>query len=109
MLVSMTVITTFAPYLFMFAALIRFQSEPAEPQVLRIFGGKPVATFIGVLGFLATGVVIVCSAIPDASEPHKALAVAKTIALSAVLFGSGGVLYWFRKRRVLKPGPATAR
>lgn len=99
MLVSMTVITTFVPYLFMFAALIQLQSEPAEPRVLRIYGGKPVATFIGVLGFGATSLVIVASAIPDASEHHKALAVAKTILLSAVLFGGGAVLYWVGKLR----------
>jgi amino acid transporter len=102
MLVSMTVITTFVPYLFMFAALIQLQSEPADPQVLRICGGKPVATFIGVLGFGATSLVILASAIPDASEPHKALAVAKTILLSAVLFGGGAVLYWVGKLRGTK-------
>jgi amino acid transporter len=99
MLVSMTVITTFIPYLFMFAALVRLQGEPAEPQVIRILGGKPVATFIGILGFVATTIVIVASAIPDASEPHKAFAVAKTVLLSAVLFGGGAVLYWVGKVR----------
>ena len=41
-LVSMTVIANFLPYLFMFAALIRLQGEPAEPGVVRIPGGKPV-------------------------------------------------------------------
>ena len=97
MLVSMTVITTFVPYLFMFAALVRFQSEPAEPHVLRISGGKPVATFIGIVGFTATTLVIVCSAIPDASEPHKALAVGKTVGLSIVLFGGGAVLHQIGK------------
>ena len=106
MLVSMTVITTFVPYLFMFAALVRLQAEPAEPQVLRIYGGKPAATFIGILGFVATTMVIVASAIPDASEPHKALAVAKTILLSAVLFGGGAVLYWVGRRRGAEPNIA---
>ncbi len=109
MLVSMTVITTFAPYLFMFAALIRLQDEPAEPQVLRIYGGKPAATLIGVLGFVATCLVIVASAIPDAGEPHKALAVAKTLLLSAVLLGSGAVLYWVENRKSSQSTIALAR
>ena len=108
LLVSMTVITTFAPYLYMFAALFRLQDEPAEPHVVRIMGGKPVATAIAVLGFVSTSLVIVGSAIPDANEPHKALALAKTIGLSAILLGSGAVLYWFGKRRATVSHSATA-
>jgi len=98
-LVSMTVIATFFPYLFMFAALIRFQAEPVEPGVIRIPGGKPAATAVGILGFVATAVVIVASAIPDASEPNKVLAVVKVIVLSIVLVGGGTALYWVGKRR----------
>jgi hypothetical protein len=97
----MTVITTFAPYLYMFAALVRLQNVPAQPRVIRIIGGKPVATAIAALGFVSTTLVIVGSAIPDVNEPHKVLAVAKTIGLSAVLLGSGAVLYWLGKRRAI--------
>ncbi len=99
LLVSMTIITTFLPYLFMFAALIRLQREPVEPEVVRIPGGKPVAIGVGVLGFVATIAVIIGSAIPDPTEPNKALAVAKTLALSAALVGGGCLLYWWGKHR----------
>ncbi len=99
-LISTTVIATFIPYLFMFAALIRLQREPVEPGVVRIPGGKPVATGIAILGFTATVLVILGSVIPGASEPNKALAVVKVVALSAVLVGVGGGLYWVRKRRM---------
>ena len=51
LLVSMTIITTFMPYLFMFAALIRLQREPVEPGVVCIPGGKPVAIGIASSGF----------------------------------------------------------
>jgi amino acid transporter len=99
-LVSMTIITNFVPYLFMFAALIRLQREPVEPGVIRVPGGKSVAIALALLGTLTTTAVIIGSVIPDASEPNKALAVGKIIVLSVVLLGGGMALYWARKGRV---------
>jgi glutamate:GABA antiporter len=98
-LIDTTVIATFLPYLFMFAALIRLQDEPVEPGVVRIPGGKPVAIALAIVGFTATVLVIVGSVIPDASEPNKALAVVKVVLLSAALVLGGAVLYWVGKRR----------
>jgi glutamate:GABA antiporter len=97
-LVSMTIITNFIPYLFMFAALIRLQREPVEQGVIRVPGGEPVAITLACVGMLATTAVIVGSVIPDASEPNKALAVVKIIVLSAVLLGGGMALYWLGGR-----------
>jgi amino acid transporter len=99
-LVSMTIITNFVPYLFMFAALIKLQGEPVEPGVVRVPGGKPAAILLAIVGMLTTTAVIVASIIPDASEPNKALAVGKIVALSAVLLGGGIVLYSFGRRRL---------
>src|SRR5271165_3560438 len=98
-LVSMTIITNFVPYLFMFAALIRLQDEPVEHGVICVPGGKPVAIALACAGMLATTAVIVGSVIPDANEPNKALAVGKIIVLSVVLLGGGVVLYWVGRRR----------
>lgn len=98
-LVSTYIIATFLPYLFMFAALIRLQAEPAEPGVVRIPGGKPVAIAVGVLGFAATVLVVIGSVIPDASEPNKGLAVVKVVLGTGVLVLAGAALYWLGKRR----------
>ena len=57
-LVSMTIITNFVPYLFMFAAMIRLQREPVEPGVVRVPGGKPVAIALATVGFVTTCAVI---------------------------------------------------
>ena len=70
-LVSTYVIATFLPYLFMFAALIRLQREPTDAGVVRIPGGKPVATAVGVLGFIATVLVVIGSVIPDAKRAQQ--------------------------------------
>ena len=98
-LVSMTIITNFIPYLFMFAAMIRLQREPAEPGVIRVPGGRAVAITIAIVGMLTTTSVIIGSVIPDPGEPNKVLAVVKIVALSAVLLGGGMALYWTGRRR----------
>ncbi|MGB7553230.1 MAG: APC family permease [Candidatus Korobacteraceae bacterium] len=98
-LVSMTIITNFIPYLFMFAAMIRLQREPVESGVVRVPGGRPVAIALATVGFVTTCAVILGSMVPDASEPHKALAVGKIIVLTAVLVGGGGLLYFIGRRR----------
>lgn len=100
-LISTTVIATFLPYLFMFAALIRLQDEPADPGVARVPGGKPAAIAIGILGFVATVLVVIGSVIPDASEPNKVLAVVKVLLLSVALVLGGAALYWVGKRRTV--------
>jgi glutamate:GABA antiporter len=98
-LVSMTIITNFVPYLFMFAAMVRLQREPTEAGVIRVPGGKPVAIALAVIGMLTTTAVIIGSVIPDASEPNKAFAVGKIVALSVVLLGGGVLLYRLGRRR----------
>src|SRR6201984_3010709 len=55
-LVSMGVITYFMPYLYLFAAMIRLQREPAGPEVIRVPGGKVMAKLVAMLGFVTTAV-----------------------------------------------------
>jgi amino acid transporter len=92
-LVTMTIITNFGPYLFMFAAMIRLQREPVEPGVVTVPGGKPVAVALAVVAFVTTSLVIVASVFPDPGEPHKALAVAKVVFFSVLLIGGGMLLF----------------
>jgi hypothetical protein len=101
----MSIITNFIPYLFMFAALIRLQREPAEPGVVTIPGGRPVAIMLAVVAMTATCAVIVGSTIPDASEPHKVLAGVKVVLLNVLLIGGGVLLYALGRRRVLHTQP----
>ncbi len=102
-LVSMTIITSFVPYLFMFAATIRLQREPVEAGVVRVPGGKPVAIVLATVGFVTTCAVILGSMVPDASEPNKLLAVGKILLLTALLLGGGILLYCSRRKGALHP------
>jgi amino acid transporter len=98
----MGIITYFIPYLFVFASLIRLQREPAAPETMRIPGGRPAAIALGALGFTTTLVTIVFSVIPAADEPHKLLAVAKIVGLTALLLAVGVLLFAFGKSRAAK-------
>ena len=98
-LVTMTIITNFVPYLFMFAAMIRLQREPVETGVVRVPGGKPVAIGLALVGLVTTCAVIIASVVPDPNEPNKVLAVAKVVFFSVLLIGGGVVLYAVGRRR----------
>jgi amino acid transporter len=103
-LVSMGIISYFIPYLFVFAALIRFQREPAGPGVIRVPGGRPVAIFLGVVGFTTTLITIAFSLVPAEDEPHKLFAVAKIVVLTALLLAMGSFVFRWGKRRAEREG-----
>ncbi len=92
-LVSMAVLVTFLPFLFIFASIIRLQREPAGPEVRRVPGGKPVAIAFGVLGMISTLVTIGLSAIPSDDDPNKPLAVLKVVGSAAVVVALGIGVY----------------
>jgi len=65
----MSIITYFVPYLFLFAAMIKLQAEPAAPDVIRVPGGKPVALLAaGYIVFRLQGRLPVTPEQPAASE-----------------------------------------
>jgi amino acid transporter len=99
-LVSMGIISYFLPYLFLFAAMIRLQSQPAGPEVRRVPGGKPVAIALGSLGLASTAMTIVLSAIPAGDEPDKAMSATKVIGGTAVLVGAGVLVFLLETRRI---------
>jgi amino acid transporter len=98
-LVSMGIIAYFIPFLFMFAAMIVVQREPAGPEVMRVPGGRPVAIALAALGFVVTAISIVLACVPAAEELNKTLAVVKVVGSSVVLVGIGVVVYLLGRRR----------
>jgi amino acid transporter len=98
-LVSVGVLSYFLPFLFLFTAMIRVQSEPAGPEVMRVPGGKPAAVVLAIFGLLTTIISSVLACIPPADEPQKLLAVGKIIGSSAMMVGVGAVVYWIGRSR----------
>jgi glutamate:GABA antiporter len=97
-LVSMGIIAYFIPFLFMFAAMIKLQREPAGPDVMRVPGGPAVARAVAALGFLTTAVSIVLACVPPDDEPRKILAVVKVVGSSLVLVAVGAGVYLAGRR-----------
>jgi amino acid transporter len=100
-LVSMSIISYFIPYLFMFAAMIRLQREPAGPEVIRVPGGSPVAIGLAGLGLATTVVSIMLALIPADDDPNKLLAVSKTAGLTLLLVAAGALVYRLGRHRVI--------
>jgi amino acid transporter len=98
-LVSMGIIAYFIPFLFMFAAMIRLQREPAGPGVIRVPGGRRVAVALAALGFATTTISIVLASVPADEEPNKPLAVAKVIGSSLLIVSIGVAVYQSGRRR----------
>jgi len=98
-LVSMGVITYFIPYLYLFASMIKLQSQPAGKEVIRVPGGKRVAYALAILGFTTTLFTIALSVLPPPDEPNRPLAVLKIVGGCGALVLIGVGLYWAGKRR----------
>jgi len=98
-LVSISIICAFVPYLFVFASMFKIQDEAAPVGCFRVPGGKIVARFVAGVGFCTTLVTIGVSLIPSPDEVNKALAIVKIVGLSVVTMGIGWVLFMLGKRR----------
>ncbi len=98
-LVSMSVITYFIPYVFLFLATLRLQREPAGPEVLRLPGGRWTAIVLASIGLFSTIVTIGLSIVPEDDEPNKPLAILKVVGMTVVLIAAGMGTYAWGKRQ----------
>ncbi len=92
-LVSMTFLVTFLPFVFVFSAAIKLSSTPPGPDGWRVPGGRPALVALASVGLLTTLASIVLSAIPAPDEPKKALAMLKVVGGTFVLVAAGVVAY----------------
>jgi amino acid transporter len=106
-MVSVAVILYFIPYMLMFAAAIRLQSQPVPQGAFRVWGGRPVATLLAAVGFTTTAVSCVLSLIPDPSDPNPMLSFTKVAGLTTVTVAIGVVLYIMGVARARRAALAT--
>jgi amino acid transporter len=97
-LVSMSVITMFIPYLLLFAALIRLARRGVLTR-LPLPGGAPVAIALAAIGFLSTALTIVLSTIPAPDDANPPLAVAKVLLSTAAIVVTGLAVFAVGRRR----------
>jgi len=105
-LVSLGVIVNFIPYMYLFAAMIKLQRDPAGPDVIRVPGGSTVAKLVATVGLVTTGLTIVVSLIPQPDEPNKPLALLKIVGGTGALVLLGVCIYVVGKRRAVRENMA---
>jgi glutamate:GABA antiporter len=100
LLVSMSLIAYFIPYLFVFASMIRLQSRPYPPGALRLPGGKRLAIPLACVGFFSTTGAIILAAFPAEDERNPATALFKIIAMTLVVLLAGMAVYLRGQRSI---------
>ncbi|HEV2363730.1 MAG TPA: APC family permease [Caulobacteraceae bacterium] len=107
-LVAMTVLSYELPFIVLFAVLIKTQNRPAAAGEWTIPGGPGAARLVGWIGLAATLTAIACTLVPSPDAADKAAAVAKLVFATAVLIGSGWVVWALGQRRArVRPAPET--
>ena len=98
-LVSSTVLITMLPFLFLFAAAIKLDAEPAPAGAVPIPGGRATIAVAGTIGFVTTLAAAVLALFPADDDPNKLLSVLKVLALTALMVGAGIAVYAAGRRR----------
>ena len=101
-MISMTFLVTFIPFLFTFAATIKLATEPPPAGGWRV--RRRVLVPLAIVGFLTTACSIVLAALPAPGEPEKALAAAKVVGGTFVILGAGVVVYVLGRRKAPASG-----
>jgi glutamate:GABA antiporter len=102
MLIDMTVILSFLPLLYMFAALptLRRRAAGKDVNVTLIPGGQFACWLVGGTGFLMTLLALLLAMVPPAGSASRTLFAIKVIGGCATLIAVGLVFYARRRRWV---------
>jgi amino acid transporter len=101
-LIDMTVILTFVPLLYMFAALpiLRRRAPRGLPGVTLIPGGSFACWLVGGAGFSVTLLAVLFAMVPPAASASRTLFAIKVVGGSATLI-LAGLAFYFRGRRLV--------
>jgi amino acid transporter len=102
LLIKLSTITYFIPYLYLFIAFMILQRHPRREGTLRAPGGRPGAYAAGMMGFAVTAGSILLACLPERDEQNPAAfygAIAGTVGANILV---GLLLYWSGRRRRLR-------
>jgi amino acid transporter len=104
MLIDMTLILSFLPLLYMFAALpvLRRRAADEHANITLIPGGPFACWLVGGTGFLVTLLALVVAMVPPADSTSRILFAIKVIGGCATLIAAGLVFYCRGRRRVAR-------
>jgi glutamate:GABA antiporter len=100
-LVNLTILVYFVPYLYLFPALVRLRPPAGaaeDPAVVRVPGGAVGLWTAATVGFLATAISVGLVFLPPEGTTNILNYEANLIGQAAVVIGAGYVLYRFVRR-----------
>lgn len=99
-LLDMSIILYFIPFLYMFAALVwHVHHRTGGDGIITTFQRRPAVVWIvSGLGFGMTLVSTILAAVPTREVENEGLFVAKVVGGAALLIGAGLVVYYMRRR-----------
>jgi amino acid transporter len=102
-LVNLTILIYFIPYLYLFAVAVRLRREPLAPgvtedQIIRVPGGTAGLWACAISGFLATFISLVLLFVPPPGTENVLNYQANLVLQAVAIIAVGAVLYW-RSRR----------
>jgi amino acid transporter len=92
-LIEMMIVSSLAPFLFLFGAAIRLSAGEGAMSKVRIPAGRPTVVIAALIGIATTIASMAISFVPPPEEEHPLLAVVKIGGLTAVLLIGGAALY----------------
>jgi amino acid transporter len=100
-LVDMTIVLYFIPFLYLFAALpvLRLRKVESGERVLPVPGGRFGVLLTAGLGLAATAISLFFAAVPPEDSERPWLFLIKVVGGSAALIGAGLLLYLLRRER----------
>lgn len=100
-LVNLTILVYFVPYLYLFPSLVRLRDGPATgpPQAasMRVPGGSPGLWIVATSGFLATAISMGLVFIPPAGTENVLNYEVNLIGQSAIILGIGIAFFWYSR------------
>jgi glutamate:GABA antiporter len=101
-LVNLTILVYFVPYLYLFPTLIRLRRIAADGNqqgVVRVPGGTSGLWFVATAGFLATATSIALVFVPPPDTVNVLNYETNLVGQSVLVIGLGVALYWWSTRR----------
>ncbi len=102
-MVNLTILVYFVPYLYLFVALVRLRGaarpDDEDAAVIRVPGGRVGLLAVAIAGFSATAISLALVFVPPAGTENVVNYEVNLIAQALLVLGTGGVLYGFSRRR----------
>ncbi|MBI3264121.1 MAG: amino acid permease [Acidobacteria bacterium] len=98
-MVNLTILIYFVPYLYLFIALVRLQTPDAAPDAVHLPGGRRGLWAVAAVGFAATAISLALVFVPPAGTANVLNYEANLVGQALIIMLAGLVLFWNAQRQ----------